>query len=228
MASVGQLGGLNYKITPFGQPVAAPGYTGQDVGAIAPPEVAGLPNDRLADRQGQTEELFNKYRMLDSFAKDMAKKGIDVFTPDYSEPGGGLPYQTFLQLDAGVRYAANKLANQQKAQDQFLPEMFQGGARLAQGKTMETVDLTDPNQIVSLRDTPAIDEAQRRLGADTNTQREANALNQQVFDRSMAAIDAEIASGAITPEQGAVRKASLFRNVPTPQVFAPRAESGGR
>lgn len=223
--AIGQSGALNYEINPF-QQAQAP--QAQVPGGIAPPDTAEIPqNSRFANREKVTAELFNNYKLLDSFAKDMARKGIDVFTPDYTQEGGGLPYQTFLKMDAGVRFAANKLANEQKAQEKFIELAWQNKAGLAPGVSMSNADLAgDPSQVVSYEPMYATEEANRRLAQQTDTRFASNAVNAGVMNPAIARIDAMIQAGQLSPQQGAIEKSKIFANTPNPPVFQPRADSG--
>jgi hypothetical protein len=225
--AAGQYSGLNYEI-PLNQSGGTPQPQGYDV---QPPEI-GSPQaskNPLAVRQGKTREVYNAYNTLKSFGADMAKRGVDITAPDWSQPDGGLPYQTYLQLDAIIRTTTDELAQEQQAQEQFMKARLENKARLAQGVNMNTANLAqDPNQIVSLQPTYAEEEANRRAAQPTNTQAASNAVNKATVDKQAANIDAQIAAGTISAEQGAAQKDMLFRNAPDPPIFAPRADGGDK
>lgn len=221
----GTSGAYNYEINPFQQQMAA-----QPMGLPEPVEAqvqAPVKPGTLASIEGATSSYFDNYAQLDAFAKDMAKKGIDVFTPNYAEPGGGLPFQTYQKLAAGVQFASNRLANEQKAREQLMEARLKNEADFAQGFNPSTGFVSeDPNSFVSLNATDATKEAALRLRQMPNTQTDTNNLNAAAFDPAVAQIDAMVQSGQMTPQEGAIQKSMLFKATKDTPVFQPRAESG--
>jgi hypothetical protein len=224
---IGQTGALNYQI-PLRQ---GPGYQSdpmaqQQLAPVEAPQTAQLP-DRLAVMEGKTKELYDNYALLDSFSRDMASKGIDVFKPDYSQEGGGLPFQTYQKLEAMVRFAANDLSNEQRARDASLSDFQRGNIQFAKGKNYGNASVQDPNNIVSNMSTYQIEEANRRTNENTYTPQHSAAVNATAYDPTIAAIDEQVANGEISQEQGERRKEMVFRNVngPAYQQLIPR---GGR
>ncbi len=240
--SIGQSGAYNYRIPLNQQPQ---GYQpepigGEDAGAIeAQQRGAGLPEDRIANMRGKTKELYDNYALLESFARDMATKGIDVFKPDYSQEGGGLPFQAYHNLEASVRFAANDLKNEQKARDEFMPLSMRGEAR-ATGP-MDTTSLQDPNNVISMRPTYQVEETNRRLGEQTYTTADQNKTNAAYLQPTEDDIDRAVASKLYSAAQGEQYKQMLKQNTaqtsyqqliprggshkgPTPEDISRRAE----
>lgn len=217
----GQSSALDFRFNPFQPQAAQAPPQSQEIPA---PEMEDISKSPLAIREGATQDVYNKYGELKAFAASMAKKGIDVTEPDYSQPGGGLPYQTYQKLYAQTQFAKDKLIVQQRAQEQFLPLMYQNKVGLAPGQTMGTADLTDPSQIISYEPTYATETANRRLAQETDTQGASRAVNQAVYNPALAAIDQKVATGEWTEAQAANEKSKIFANTANPPVFQPRAE----
>lgn len=225
MPSRGSAVGLNYEISPFQQQQAAPQ---QGIAPVQGPDAPQIPNTGLANIEGATSQLFNNYALLKSYMSDMARKGIHVDEPDYSQPDGGLPYQTFLKLDAGVRMASNKLANEQKNRDRLQELIWTNKAGYAPGFNPDQGYVTDPGSVVSYEPTYQVKEANDRLDTPTYTQLDSRAFNQAYMGPTEADIDAQVASGQITPAQGVINKSMLFQNVPQTayQQLIPRNPRG--
>lgn len=66
---------------------------------------------------GLRSNYFNQYRQLKDFATSMAKRGIDVTRPDYSEPDGGTMYQSYLAMEGALRGAAQDLKLSKEIKD---------------------------------------------------------------------------------------------------------------
>lgn len=219
--AIGQSTGLNYEINPFipQQAAQAPGQP--SVGAYQPP---GLPDDPLAVKEGYTEDLFGNYALLKSFAEDMARKGIDVFQPDYSQPGGGLPFQTYMKLDAGVRYASNKLRNEQKFQEDYQKLAMENKARLAPGFDQSKEFFTDnPDAVVSTQPTYA----ERSLNERTAQTYETKGATKEINDQVQAQINIINADESRSDAQKQQDIQNIHRAVTRPTVFNPNTGRGG-
>ena len=163
----------------------------QQQGQYAPPPVAqqqqvDVPQydkDPIAVRGKLTSDYYNNMGLLRSFAQDMAKKGIDPFTPDYSQDGGGLAFQTMQKLQAGLLYAANALGNEFKAEQQLRPLIAQGAVRPEQGVDLnEGMAYSDPKNFYATSLDPIVTQANQVLGDARYTQGDSNKLNQTVRD----------------------------------------------
>lgn len=227
MASIGQLGGLTYEIPRQQQaPVGNP-FIQQAVPEDDTVDLSGLP-ENLASRKQALADLIDRYAMLKTFSQDMAKKGINVFQPDYSQPGGGLPFEAFTNLAANVKFAKQNLINQQKAQEQALPYVLKNEVGLAEGVTPDTVDYTDPRQLILKNADYATQEANKRLGERFETPGAAARANEQIYNPAIARIDEMVANQQLTPQQGEEEKRKLNPALYSPETFAPRTESGAK
>ena len=117
----GLTGGLDFRFEnfPSSQPIPQEQYTQQPT-QVAVPEYS---DDPLAVREKLTSDYYNSMGLLRSFAQEQAKKGVNVFEPDYTQDGGGLAFQTAQKLQAGLMYAANALKGEFKSQSQMLPSI---------------------------------------------------------------------------------------------------------
>jgi hypothetical protein len=211
--------GYNYEINPLmiGQPQVAPQVPPQ----AAATAQAAVENDPLALRGKMTSDYYNNYGMLQSFVKDMMSKGIDPTVPDYSQEGGGMPFQLFHKLQAGVLYAANALSNEFKAETQMRPYEAQGLVGVKQGVDRNGLYSQNAENWYSTQPTYATQELNRRLGQNTDTLRDQNALNAEIAPY-LQQVDQQVAAGILSPEQGEIQKQSIMRNVYTTKLFAPR------
>lgn len=219
----GQLGALNYEIgrnQPM--PQAAPQEQPMVNSTALLPQ---LEQDPLAIRGKYTDDYYNNYALLKNYVTDAQSKGINVFEPDYSQPGGGLPFQTFQKLQAGLMIAANKLKTEFQKEQTFDQYRYQNKAGYAQGfdPTQEFM-VDDPNATVSYEPTYAVEAANRALGQNTYDRASQNRVNRAILDPAEADINAQIARGEISPQQGAINKAMLQANVYTNPI--PREGSG--
>ncbi len=112
----GQAGGLAYDIPQrFGlqQPVAQEAAA-QEAEAPEPLSPLQIGDGLLAEREKLTDDYYNNYGILDAYVKDMTKKGVDPFVPDYTQPGGGEVFKTLQRLKANFYHGANALQTQRE------------------------------------------------------------------------------------------------------------------
>jgi hypothetical protein len=207
----GQLGALNYQMAFPGQQQVDPAQVAMQQQAVDPYQYQ-LP-DKLANRQAKTKQLIERYNNLKSLAAEFERLGEVWDRPDLSQDDGGLAYQTILAADAGVKYAAQELANEAEAEQQLRPLEAQGKIRFNQGVD-PTQDLaySDPSKYYSTDPMPFVDEANRRLNTPTYTTRDQNNFNQAYLNPNLQRIDQMVASGQMSPEEGEFQKANLQRN----------------
>lgn len=186
-------------------------------GGIAPVQQDNqfkLPTDGIAVKRELTKKLFKNYSDLKNFMNAMAQQGIDPTMPDPSTDDGGQAYQVFLNMDANVRYAANELANEQKAMEQLRPYLWNNKARYAQGVDPQQAMISqDPNAVVSLEPTAATEQANLRLNTPTYTNQDERDFNKAYYDQAVRQIDRAVAAGQISAEQGEIQKQILQPNV---------------
>ncbi len=105
---------------------------------------AVLPNIQqdIAQIEGITNEYYDSYGKLKSFVEDMNKKGVDVTKPDYSQPGGGVLFQTYKKLEAGIMNTANTLKNELAYRNKMAPLEAQGQIRRLDGIDPRTQTLS--------------------------------------------------------------------------------------
>ena len=138
-----------------------------------------FPTDNLADIENDTQQYLTIAGTLDSFAKDMAQQGIDIFSPDLSQPGGGLPFQTAQKLKAGLLYAATKLQNRQKERTAMLPYQAAGQVLQLPGAQQTSAYQPFQEQFVSTRLDPQVEQINQFLRQSFYTQADADRANQQ-------------------------------------------------
>lgn len=220
MADIGSLGALTYNMTFPQQGETQQGYV------QPPPAEVELPqygNDPLASREKLTSDYYNNMGLLRSFAQDMAKKGINVFEPDYSQDGGGLAFQTQQKLQANLMYAANALGNEQKAEQQMRPYLAQGQTRLAPGvDPNQGMAYSDPNSFIPTRLPAGVEETNQRLAQETNDPQSQERAN-QLLNTQIQKLDNQVAQGLMRPEEAEYYKQQLVPNAWRTQPFSPRS-----
>lgn len=137
----------------------------------------------LADTMdGLTQQYLTIGGTIDAFARDMARRGIDVFAPDISQPGGGQPFQTMQQLKAALLYAANNLQNKQREREILLPFQARGDIMSLPG-AQETSGYQPFNErFVNTGLDPQVQQVNQQLSRDFLTAADAARANQQIAE----------------------------------------------
>lgn len=137
----------------------------------------------LADTvDGLTQQYLTIGGTIDAFARDMARRGIDVFAPDISQSGGGQPFQTMQQLKGALLYAANNLKNKQKERETLLPFQAQGAIMSLPG-AQETSGYQPFNErFVNTGIDPQVQQINQQLNRDFLTAADASRANQQIAE----------------------------------------------
>lgn len=225
----GQLLGLNYEI-PRNQPFVPQQQMAQGVAPI-PVGEDDIPDEPegLAIRREKTSKLLDNYGLLKRYTESMAKKGINVWEPDYSQEGGGPEFQTYLNLEAEVRYATEELKNELHAEQQALPYFLQNKAGLRQGVNPQDAMISQ-GDAVSYEPLPFVEQANKFSGQNTYTQGDENKFNQAYFQRANQQIDQMVANGQLSPQEAQIQKAALQQNVhaTSPQQLNPEAKNKPR
>lgn len=221
MPDRGQVSGLDFRFQQFpsSQPAAPQQQQPVDV------QVPGYEQDPIAVREKLTSDYYNNAGLLRSFAQDMAKKGVNVFEPDYSQDGGGLAFQTAQKLQAGLMYAANALKGEFKSQSQMLPSIAEGRTRIASNVDQNGLYASDPNSYVATKVTPGTDELNQRLAQETNdpqSQARANAL----IKPYLASLQERVSRGELTEEEAQREASAIIPNAWRTQPFAPKSAHG--
>lgn len=226
MAERGTIGGLDFRFQQFPTQTVAP----QIGGMPQAPVEAGVPdydNDPLAVREKLTNDYYSNMGLLRSFAADMAKKGINPFEPDYSQEGGGLAFQTMQKLQAGLMYAANALQNEFKREQQVNDAVLRGDARIRSDFDPTSQMFTQtPDAAYSTKLDPRVVAANQRTGQNVYTQRDANAVNQAVYDPTAQALQ----NSNMSPEELQYQQSGLFPSVAETsyQQLIPRGGRGSQ
>jgi hypothetical protein len=176
-------------------------------------------NDLLANRGKLTEDYYNNYGALDSYSKEMARQGINVFQPDYTQPGGGQPFQIAQQIQASVLHAANALKGEFESQQTLAPYEAKGDIRRKQGVDPNSLMYSDAQNFYGTDEDPRIKEANLRNREATYTAADSRRVNAQT-SQALAAIDQEVANGIISAEEGEYKKGALIANVNTTNPYA--------
>ena len=219
---IGEAGGLNYRLN-FPQ-YQQPQEQSQGQPPVGNYEELAMSKDPLANREKLTADYYDNYAALQEFMKDAFRNGIDPLAPDFSQPGGGLAHQTFLKAKANLMYAANALRGEYEAEDQLRPYIAQGKVRMNQGVDPQQDMWASQNQFYSTEPLPFVQNANAFSKENTYTQRDENRFNQSYYDPASQQIDQMVAAGQLSPEEGALQKASLQHNVHTtyPGLLQPK------
>jgi hypothetical protein len=222
----GQLGGLNYEIPQnfVGQP-QQPISPGGEPEAAASALYAGQ-HPRLAERGELTGNYYDTYGRLDAYVKSMLKQGIDPTLPDYTQDGGGLPFQMFQRLQAGLVHSANTLGNELKFQELMQPGLAKGEIGLNPGVDQNSMWAQDPNNFHSRGLTDATKNLNQQLGDQWYTAGGAARSNKRI-DQYTSSIDELVAAGLMRPEEAAIQKAGITQSTYEDKQFAPPRPSSG-
>jgi len=202
-------------------------YQQQQQGQYQLPE---LSKDPLAERGQITSDLYNNYGLIKSYIQDMLSKGIDPTVPDYSQPGGGLPFITYHKLEAGVMHATNALKGEFENEKQTRQLELTGKSRLKRGVDRNSLYASNPNNFYSTEPAPFVEEANKRLNTPTYTGRDERNFNQAYLDPNIQRIDQMVQQGMMSPEEGEFQKANLQKNIHQTayQQLIPRGGSNGK
>lgn len=187
MADYGQAGALAYEIpqrflqSPGGGAQGSP----QSIPNQGSAQPSGGKGDLLAEREQLTDDYYNNYGTLDSYAKDMAKKGINVFEPDYSQPGGGEAFKTFQRMQANVLHSANALKTEFEMEKETRKAEAEGKVRMEPGADRNGLYYSKPENFYSTALSPGVLEANKMLGDQFGTQGEADKANTTVRDQQL-------------------------------------------
>lgn len=108
----------------------------------------------LADVEGQTDQYYDTWSKLNSFAQSMWNKGVDVTQPDPGQPGGGIAFKTFQKLAAHQMTVANRLGNELKEQTQMRPYIATGQTLKRNGEYQPTQLLPEVEALRKALDQP--------------------------------------------------------------------------
>jgi hypothetical protein len=204
---LGQAGALNYQINPQfigGPPQGAP----QGVAPVQA-EVPAMEQDTLAVRESLTNDYYQNYNMLKSFVKGLSEQGIDPFDP-YADP---VVFQTMNKLQANVLHAANALKGEFEAEKQMRMPIATGKVGIRQGVDQQGLYAQDANSYFSKEASPLVQEANTRLNTPTYTTKDQNNFNAAYLQPNIDRIDAMVAQGTMSPEEGEYQKALIQQNV---------------
>jgi hypothetical protein len=217
----GELGGLNYQITPQfigGQPAAQPA-----VAPVAGQQVPALGNDPIAVRGEKTKDLYANYQALKSFVENLSKQGIDAFDP-YQDPQ---VFETMNMLQANVLFAANALKGEYEADKQMRPLIAQGQVGVKQGVDQSGLYSQNADNYFSTQPTYATKELNDRLAQTTMTPGSQDRVNSLIAPY-IQHIDEQVRQQILSPQEGEIQKQSIIQNAYKTPVFAPRQERSGK
>lgn len=217
---LGEAAGLNY-INPRsfigGMQGQAPEQEDIDPQELAPQQ---KPGDYLAHVEGLTGKYYDTYAQLKSYAHNMAKEyGIDVFAPDYSQPGGGEPFRTAQKLQAALQYTANDLANSRDIDKTMMELRAKNQIKFKKDfdPTQQASATMNPDDMFySTQLEPGQQESNIRARENVYDQSSSNKLNAATYDRQVRQLDEAVKKGLLDPEVAAYQKQQLLKN--TPQV----------
>jgi hypothetical protein len=207
----GELGGLNYRMQFPQQNEEQFSSANQSI----PQQYNPVPyeNDPLAVREKLTTDYYNNAGLLRSFVQDMISKGIDPFQPDYSQDGGGLPFQTFQKLQAGLMFSANALKNEFEAEKDLRPLRARNQIAVNPGVNPNEELWASQGMYTSTEPLPFVKESNNFSRQNTHTRGDEQRNNQAYYERSLQQIDQMEASGQLTPYEAQIQRANLQKNV---------------
>ncbi len=142
------------------------------------------PAQNLADVEGQTSAYYDTWGKLQSYAQGMQKEyGLDVTKPDFTQPGGGLPFQTYQKLSGSLMTVANRLGNRLKEQQAAAPYKHTGQV---------TGEGTKEDPYISTHLVPELEAAQKKAQDDFYTSGDAR----RAYDANIKPIEEELAAKA--------------------------------
>jgi hypothetical protein len=157
----------------------------------------------LADVEGLTSQYYDVYGKLQSLAQGMQKDyGLDVTKPDFTQPGGGLPFQTYQKLSGMMMTVSNKLGNRLKEQQQVAPYKYTG-------QTTGSGEQGDP--YVSTHLVPELMQAQKRAEDTFYTKGDAK----QAYEANIKPIEEELALKAASGDPFWVRQYEIAKRLKT-------------
>jgi hypothetical protein len=222
----GQVGGLNFKM-------AFPGYNGYTgnqqplTTGLQPSEsgYADLP-DNLDGPRSKVEALYKNYGLLKSIMIDLERKGIRYDVPDYSQDDGGTGHQAFLAADAIVRYSAQALKKEAELRKEIAKQKMMGNIMQDPNFNPDEELYGDhPDSVFSTKLTPGVEQLNRNLSQETNTQSDQNRANSQIPFTEQD-VDAQVQSGYMSPAQGEYLKSQIVDNKYRQQMFRPYSPYG--
>jgi hypothetical protein len=213
----GELGGLNYQITPQfigDQPAAQP------MAPVAAQQLPALGNDPIAVRGEKTKDLYANYQALKSFVENLSKQGIDAFDP-YQDPQ---VFEAMNMLQANVLFAANALKNEMSAENQMRPLIAQGQVGIKQGVDQSGLYSQNADNYFSTQPTYATKELNDRLAQTTMTPGSQDRVNSLIAPY-IQQIDEQVRQQILSPQEGEIQKQSIIQNAYKTPVFSPNASS---
>lgn len=155
--------------------------------------------------EGMTDEYYDTRGKIEKYAMDMWKTyGIDVTQPDYTAPGGGIPFKTYQKLGTDLLVQANDLASSFKIKQAEAPYRMSGAIQDVQGGTDPSVPLNRqaPNQrYFSTKLLPKVEQANEILRTAVYTEADYKRFKEQVLDPTIAELTAEMNKEGISPAE---------------------------
>lgn len=186
-----------------GQAAAAPAAGYQPTLPLAPP------SKDLAQVEGLTDAYYDTWGKLQALSQGMNKDyGIDVTKPDFTQPGGGLPFQTFQKLSGAVMSVSNQLGNRLKEQQQAAPYKHTG-------QVTGTGEEGDP--YVSTHLVPELKTAVDRAQDDFYTSGDAR----RAYDANIKPIEDELRAKAASGDPFWVRQLKVAEKLRTTYATHP-------
>lgn len=168
-------------------------------------------NDLLANRGKMTQDVYENMSILRNYAQELAKKGIDVTKPDFTQEGGGPEHLAFLKLDAAVKHAANALKNEYTAEQQLRPLQAEGKIRYNQDADFSRLYAQNPDNYYSTAPLENVREANIRGRQNTYTPQDQARINSEIA-REASQIDQQVAQGVLSQQEGELQKSYLVNN----------------
>lgn len=202
--------GFNYRL-PGNRYIQPPQDQSFDSPETQSSSIYGPVGNQLAQRDQLLSDYYETYGALDSYAKEMARQGVDVFAPDFTQEGGGQAHRAALMLQASVMKAANALKNEYEAEKELRPMIAQGKLRMKPGVDTSGNYYSDLNNFYPTDPTEGVQAANRLALEDTFDQGSQNRVNSRIQEE-VNKIDHLVSIGQISPQEGELQKSYIVRN----------------
>ncbi len=185
-----------------------------------------LPETQIGDldlAEGLADQFYDTKGQIRAFALDMQNRGIDVTTPDYSQPGGGLPFKTYQKMATNLQLTADRLTQSRKEHVSQADALRKGEIKLEPGfdPSQQLSDKSPEEMFFSTKLLPEVEQANAIFRQPVKTAAD-QARRQTLYDQTVAGIEART---DLTPAQKYFQKEALVLASQETQQFPPQRDN---
>jgi hypothetical protein len=159
----------------------------------------------LAHVEGLTDKYINTRGLVEKYATDMQKKyGINVTQPDYTQPGGGIPFKTYQKLATQLLVTANDLKQSQSQENVYHNLEATGQIRRVDGFDENKQPVNRQNfddMYYSTKLLPEVEQANHILKTTVNSSSDQQRFKSQVLDPLVAKLTARMNQPGISQSE---------------------------